>query len=184
MNEGLEVTIMEVGKHYPVGAPPYEEGPHYNFTSGMHTLAVAYANPSGEEITWYALAPAEFAFVEYEDVIFLLFRFGDENWQDAPYSFHLLERDESRVLPNIEQPGHWLLHVTFFDACTGIIVALRSLTWSAEFSLAINEAITRQAARTWPGVMEYARQLREAYAVCPTAQDLYERSIHRTKGGA
>jgi len=110
-------------------------------------------------------------------------------WSDAPYSGHLVARHEpAQATPPAalgeSEEARDLPQVVLVDAGTGIIRALRSLSFSPAYSAALRRASRAQAARPWVGAREYDRLHPAAYRRYPTSAAMvqaatakYSRSI-------
>ncbi len=179
----------EVGKPYIPGRRNWPENVEYNYRQSTHELRAFMANLNLWEVEEIRRGPCEFALAVEGDVLFFLYRFGEGRreavpWSDAPYSWHLVPADQ-RSLPEPHglPEGRDTLQVILVDALTGIIRALRMVSFSPAFSTALRLAIRDQALRPWPGGAEYDRQLTAIYDRYDS-QALLARAVAKTKGGA
>lgn len=182
----------EVGKPYSPSRSQWPEMGEYNYRDGGHELRLFLASPSPQEIKEIGTGRAEFALLGGEvapDVLFLLYRFGSMAWSDAPYSWHLVEQQlpGQELPPPLDAPDdsayRALLSVILVDAGTGVIRALRAISFSLEFTRALHRAVREQAARSWPGEGEYNRQLQAAYSRWPSSQGMVNSARVRCVGG-
>ena len=125
--------ILAVGEPYDTSIELWPEGCHYNYDASGHWLHYLYSHPTSEEISAIQRGPAQFGLYTQESVIFLLHQFGDMPWNEAPYSFWLVS-EEHRRLPELTDGEHAFLRVVLIDTATGIVAALRALTFSSEFT--------------------------------------------------
>lgn len=176
------MPIYEVGKPYNPNVTRWEELPEYNFRSGQHELLLFFRAPTGAEIESVKTGAARFAFTVEHDVIFLLYEFKPGvNWGDAAFQIHLVKPDE-RKLPEPEATEtRALLSVMLIDADTGILRAMRAITFSPEFTRALHEAIRQQAAAPFDPDTHRAR-VQRIYARLDT-NDLRRRAVATCKGG-
>jgi len=139
--------------------------------AGGHELLLRFNSPTADEIAAVQNRHAQFALTVTDDIIWLLFRYEGIQWQDAPYSWHLMPEDE-RELPEPlpTEPHRATIHTVLIDAETGIVRAVRVLTFTSLFTLYLHEAITRQAAEPWPGREACDQQVAEIYAEYTTEQ--------------
>jgi|SRR5215207_5342634 len=172
-----------VGEYYP-GTPPYPERGEYNYSSGGHELRLFYRLPSFYEIEDVRHGQAEFGFVVEGPIIFFLYRFGEDiPWSDAHYSWHLVpERD--RALPEADTPpeSRALLTTVLVEGQSGIVRAIRTTTFSPEFTRALEDAIREQAAKPWVGRELYESAIQQVSVRYPTTADLVMMARHRTVG--
>jgi hypothetical protein len=143
-------------------------------------LLYALKRPQAHEIRSIARGPARFAFGVAGDVIFLCHQFGQMSWWDTCYTWHRVPRAE-RVRPPADPALHALLTVILVDATTGIVRALRSLTFSAPFTARLHQAIAVQAAHAYDD-QTYQDQVNCLYARFTTEQ-LVARAIAGCQGG-
>ena len=77
----------------------------------------------------------------------MLYRFGHGvDWSDAPYSIHLVQPQEDRILPPEVVDAGVILNIVLVDASTGIIKALRAISMPPGFTQPLHKAIREQAA--------------------------------------
>lgn len=159
----------------------------YNYRGGEHELVVFIRRPGTAEMSAFKSGQAQFALAalppEAPDVIALAVRFGGMPWSDALYSWHLVPEDQRRI-PETDLPEQRiLLSVVVVDCADGIVLALRGMTLSPEFTRALHAAIRDQSARPWPGEREYGRQIQALYARYPTSEALARAAAVRCNGG-
>jgi hypothetical protein len=179
----------QVGKPYTPGRRNWPENVEYNYRQHTHELRMFLGNLKPWEIEAIKTGPCEFALVVDGDVLFLLYHFGEGRreavpWSDAPYSWYLVPEDQ-RGLPEpagMPEP-HDTMQIVLVDSLTGIIKALRMVSFSPAFTVAIRSALRDQAERPWPGGAEYDRQLAAVYQRY-TSEQLLARAVARTTGGA
>lgn len=177
---------LRVGQPYHPGRQSWPEVAQYQHRGGGHELLLCLACPTGTEVEAVRRGEAEFALYAHEDLIVLLYRFGAAGrgipWSDAPYSWHLVPAGERALPPDVAGNERALLTVVLVDAATGIIRALRVVSWSPAFTAAVHAAIRAQAARPWSEAV-YDAALDLLYARYPTTGALLERAVARTTGG-
>lgn len=138
------MDAVAVGQLYDPEVISWPEGCIYNYDVGGHWLHYVYRNPTATEIVSIMKGPAQFALFIQDPVIFLLHQFGQMPWSDAPYSWGLVP-EESKRLPELDPNLHALLKVVMVNSETGIVVALRALTFSSQFTYRLHQAIRAQA---------------------------------------
>lgn len=181
-----ELHRYEVGKLYSPNRTRWPEAVDFNYRQGVFELRLFFGSPSSREIRDVERGPCEFALFTEGDLVVLLYRFGQTvAWSDAPYSWHLVPQ-EQRTLPEAALGGERrdTMQIILIDAATGIIRALRIVSFSPAFSAALRLAIREQASRPWPGDAEYNRQVQALYQRYPTSEMLLRVAKIRTVGGA
>lgn len=174
------MQILAVGQQYDPSIKEWPEGCHYNYDLGGHWLHYFYQVPSDIEINSIQAGPARFGLFIEEPVIFLLHQFGDMPWNDAPYSWWLVT-EEYRRLPQFTPGEHAFLRVVLIDTSTGIVAALRALTFSPAFTQKLHEAILRQAESPW-SPSRHDEVIRSVYSRF-TAHELVQRAQILCRGG-
>jgi hypothetical protein len=150
----------EVGKPYIEGRTRWEETADYNYRGGEHELRLFLKTPSAEEIEMIRFGLSRFALAVTGPVIWLAFKFGDLPWSDASFNIHLVPDPERQPPPPLtREQGRALLNVILVDADTGIVQALRLVSFSPAFSNALHKAIQAQWETGWPGDDAYHLQI-------------------------
>jgi hypothetical protein len=177
--------ILTVGKPYMEGQTHWPEAVEYNYRGGSHELRLFYPNLRPQEIAAVESGPARFAFARRGDVIYLCWRFGEQPWSDATYSIHLVPPDE-RVAPPVwtEPTARALLSVILVEATTGLIEAMRVVSFSPDFTRRLHSAIREQLRRPWPGQDAYLRQLTQMYSAYTSQQIATQLAVATCRGGA
>lgn len=173
----------KVGERYHPDRTSWPESPQYNYRAGAHMLDLFYRNLSASEIDDIRFAPVELAINTQasKDVIFFLYRFGSAPWSDAPYTWHMVTKDEQTMPATLADGEGQLLSVTLVEATNGIIRALRVVSMSPHFSRKLHDAIRAQAARPFDQAT-YDAELARCYQRYPDSQALLAGAV-RTHGG-
>lgn len=174
------MDILAVGQPYDPSVLEWPEGCHYNYDRSGHWLHYLFNNPREEERTSIQSGDAQFGLYVHGPVLFLLHQFGDMPWNDASYCWWRVAV-EDRAVPEISDSLHALLKVVMVDTANGSVVALRALTFSAEFTRRLHEAIRYQAAHQWNAIHQ-ERLVSLVYSKF-TINDLVWRSEVFCKGG-
>jgi len=136
--------VLAIGQPYDPSIRKWPQGCHYNYDSSGHWLHYLFRNPSEVERSSIQAGQAQFGLYIHGPVIFLLHKFGDLLWNDAPYNWWRVSQ-ESRDIPEVSDEIHALLRVVMVDTATGLVAALRALTFSAPFTRRLHEAIRSQS---------------------------------------
>ena len=174
--------LLTVGSLYS-DRTQWEEGADYNFRADTHELRLFYQRPSAAEVSDIESGRAAFALATYRDVIIICYRFGEQPWSDATYTWHLVPEDE-RTIPDFpaSDEERALLHIVLIDATTGIVKALRACTYSPAFTAALHDAIRYQSAQPF-NREEYDRQSQRVYAGHTSRQIATQLARYRCVGG-
>ncbi|GCF11246.1 hypothetical protein [Dictyobacter arantiisoli] len=180
---------FNVGTLYSKTRTSWPEIAEWNCTRSLNELRLFYYNPKPQEIQAISRGKCEFGLSVKGDIIFLSFRFyGNQPgqagipWSDAPYSYHMLP-DDRKQMPdeNLSSESRSLLQVVLVNANTGILLAIRNVTLSPEFTQALFQAIRDQAAKPF-NQAAYDRQLKRIYDAYNSKQ-LFAAAHVKCEGG-
>lgn len=172
---------LSLGQPYHPNIKRWPEGVEYNYRGGMHELRMFFNHPSAEEVASVRRGHCRFALTVEQGVIFLLYRFEDAvPWGDAPYSIHLVPEAE-RQLPAATTTEHALLSVILVDASTGLVNAIRAVTFTPGFTQRLHAEICAQAVRPFSktGHQAVINIIYEQFST----ERLLERAVARSEGG-
>ena len=177
--------LYSVGKPYNPARRSWPPGSQYNFRAGAHELLFFFESPTEREVEAIRKGAAEFALVFEPPVIVLLFRFGEGiPWSDAPYTYHVLPAEQQQLPIDWEEGSpetRALIEIMLISCETGIIRAMRQVTFSPEFTRAVHKSIWEQAHAAYDPVA-YDRTLHGLFR--STTEQLLARAQYRSKGGA
>ncbi len=172
--------VISIGEPYDPSLSDWPEGCLYNYDMSGHWLHYLYKSPSDLEVSSVQRGTAQFGLYVHDSAIFLLHQFGDMPWNDAAYSWWIVPEQERR-LPEVCDELHALLKVVMVDTSTGLVAALRALTFSAEFTKRLHEAIRTQSKKSFSR-SRHDQIVRDVYSRF-TTDDLVLRSEIFCKGG-
>lgn len=129
----MDFTKIEVGKPLE-GVQGREDGCVFDISDSGAVLYVYYDSPSSEEIKNFSAGSVlEVRYVVLDEEIYLLFKFGSEEWMDLPYNPHLSR--QLTKLPVIQDSASGLgLTIILADTNDGIVKVLRFVALASDFS--------------------------------------------------
>jgi hypothetical protein len=146
---------------YRVGAPydprqrSWPERADYNYRSGGHELRLFLGNATLSEMAAVREGRIGFGLLVQLPELFLISRFRSPDSDravmsfESPYQWHLVPEPDRTLPPAWEETSPEsgaLCTVLLVEASDGILLAIRAVTFSAEFSRALHRAIADQAA--------------------------------------
>lgn len=159
-----EVKCYEVGVNY-FEAIGHQEGVFFDITDSGIILRIYFCGVTAHEAGQFrSEKPFEMRLAGLRDIIFLLFKFGELNWMDAPYNVHL-----SLNLTKLELPSDGLglaMTVQLFDTFTGKLHCNRFLSLSTEMSRKLIKMVEEQKRKPF-NVKEYFNDINSIYAAYP-----------------
>lgn len=158
---------LELGQVLPqfIGVP---EQAFFNIDDNGAILTVIYKNPDDHEIAQFQeKMPFEMREILLGDVIMTMFKIGDLNWIDAPFSPHLSEKLTKLDMPN-ELQGMNLI-IVFVDSSNGEIKSLRLIGMSNNFTKSLYRDIYQMWMKEFDRT-KYNSDLQEIYAKYTTKE--------------
>lgn len=142
------------------------------------TLFISYNTPDASEVTNFRRGKARFALAQRAGLVFLLAKFGNEEWMDAP--FHAgLYAPEIRGVPDEWRDGMRLaLSVVIIDSATGQQRGARDISFDPSFSSSLIMVAKQQAAAPIDRAT-YDQVINTTYRAFPTSRSML--AIARTK---
>jgi hypothetical protein len=178
-----------VGKPYDPTRRSWPEGADYNFRAGGHELRIFLARATSREVKAIESGRVEFGLMVELPEIFVISRFHGPDGRvvasfDCSYQWHRVDPDERSDPPAWEEVNpqlRALAAIVLIESTNGLILALRAVTYSAEFTRAFHRAIADQAALPYDqasheaAVADIVRRL--------NTEQLWERCAIRCEGG-
>lgn len=137
---------LEVGKPFDENHDSWPEGVLYGFNRGQHSLAVFFNDPQEGEILAFRKAQVKFSLTTLEGIIFVgAFIPSVLDWSDAPFHIKLQSEETWCESTDPKTPEtRIMLSLFLVNAASGILEAMRLVTYSPAFSRAFEAAIEDQ----------------------------------------
>ena len=133
---------LVVGKHFKSGITQYEEGIRFDTPSeGCCSLIFSYENPTKLEIFDITSGDVQYGYYKDNNVIIMLFRFGNQKWVQAPYSIHL---SKNPSLKKLKKDKGYTMNVYIVNATNGILEGIRLVHFNVDVSKMLEEDIIEQ----------------------------------------
>ncbi|MFG1995233.1 hypothetical protein ACGFJ7_35190 [Actinoplanes sp. NPDC048988] len=163
--------LYRVGDLFDPDRTSWPQGPHlWLDADGDTRLAIFLTNPSRPEISAVESGIARFAWTEQGVNGFLLFKYGDSPWNDAPFNTQRLGAPfGGRPMP---RGTHSRTFTFLVHADSGRIAAMRMFTWPAYFHNHVVNSVHRLATRPY-GEAEARAAQQDFYGRYPDGPSLY-----------
>lgn len=146
---------LEVGQVLPE-LKDTPEGVRFTMTDSGAELLLCFHKPTNYEINEVKAGRVRFGMFVTEDIIFILSKFGDLEWMDAP--FHVALTRNLTELQEVEPGQGYSCLVILIDTSTGEVKTLRLVSFNTEFSRRLKHNIENQSKESFNQV-EYDSKL-------------------------
>lgn len=155
----------------------------YRYWSGNHLLQLCIASPSRKDIEAFHSGRVHVGLFLEADVIFWLFRIeGLMDWSDQALSIRLWHKSEQSI-PPLSVDGRIPLNLVLVDVDTGLVCALRLVTYSPHFSRVFYRAMQRQKDTPFDPKC-HTETVSAVYQRFPTSKSLVRSAIVVERAGA
>jgi hypothetical protein len=142
--------LLAVSRPYSAERTTWPAMADYHFRGRQHELRIFLDRATPAEVSAIASGPVEFGFFTEPAGLFLIIRFGPSLSFNCPYHWHrVAEATGDRTTPSPSEETsptlRALFHIILVEATTGLVLALRTVSFSPEFTRAIHRAIADQA---------------------------------------
>ena len=169
----MALTELNVGEKYDFLKGI--EGASINLTPGGLQLIVRFSNPEKEEINNYKNKEIKYKMLFTKNIIFFLFKFGDEDWIDVP--FHFSEDDELEEISN--NSDGYAITVFLGNSEDGTLEVMRLFSLNNNMSKNFYKLKVQQLSKDFSD-LEYNIALNEVYRKY-TTKDMLKLSISNGK---
>ncbi|WP_297425330.1 hypothetical protein [Clostridium sp.] len=154
---------FEIGKPYEEGITRYPEGVKFDIGQNECNLLIYAEDPTDKERQAIVGGELKYGYFKEDNVIILLFRFGNHQWIDVPYSIHMSKKLVE--LNYIEGQGGYILNIHIINARTGILEDIRSEELDGSFSNMFREDILAQEALEYNGFNSKVNEFMSQFTV-------------------
>jgi hypothetical protein len=148
------MQLLTVGQPYDPARRVWPEGADYNFRGGDHELRIFLTRATPREVAVAETGRIEFGLLVDLPELYVISRFFDPRHPDkmvmsfdCSYSIHRVAAEERTAPPAFEEVSpalRALVSVVLVEATTGVVLALRAMSYSPEFTRVFHRAIAEQ----------------------------------------
>jgi hypothetical protein len=158
------------------------EGAVFDYDECGPRLRIFYPDPTQREIQDVRTGVCKFKLITIGSVIFILSKFGNENWMDAPYSIHLVPAALRKLNCEFQEGKRYGMLVRLIDSTTGHQCGARVVTWSPHFSALFHGCVKSQLDNPF-NERRYDEEVKKIYGT-KSINQLVKQAYASTKGGA
>ena len=180
----MKIKMISLGNS-PLDLPNITEGAHFNFDLSGCELTLVMNSPTHEEISDFkAGTRAVFGLYKKGSVLFLLFKFGNQPWCDAPFHMHIKGEFKGQIPEDYKVGSFLSLIVTLVDSRgnRNVVKELRYLTFSQQFSRRLVEVGKIQSANPISR-HDYEKEILRTYSLNPSTEDMVRNALIIEVGG-
>ena len=154
----------------------------YRYTNGTHMLQVIMPRLTPAEIEAFQRGKMHVGLYVRGDTIFFLWKVeGIQEWSDQAFSLFALPPDSRSVEP-ARNGEHILLSMVLLDSHTGVVKAMRVITYSTHMSQIFQRLLMRQL-QNGLSPEQHALNIKEAYALYPHSRDMVKAALCTERAG-
>ncbi|MFW2487954.1 hypothetical protein [Clostridium chromiireducens] len=135
--------LFEIGKPFEDGVSRYPEGVKFDIRDNECNLLLYAEEPTEKERLTIMKDDLKYGYFKEDNVIVMLFRFGNHQWIDIPYSVNMSRKVVG--LKEISEVSGYLFNIYIINAKTGIIEEIRTVELDPIFSKKLREDIEEQS---------------------------------------
>lgn len=177
---------LMLGKPFVEGVNSWPAGrfEYRVFGGGHHLLQICMDRISELDIENFHKSPVHLGLCKLQQTVFILFRIGGfMECSDQAYHLRLVEAAEDRELPPHIPGTHQVLSLVLVESETGLVRAIRVVTWSKRGSTVLDRLLREQLEDPTWSPEGHARKVGEVYAKCPTSKHLVAFALLTEKAG-
>jgi hypothetical protein len=143
----MSMQALFVGKPYHPDRRSWPEGADYNYHASQHELRIFRARAKPEEVKAIDSGPVEFGLLIDSEGLLLVTRFGRLLSFGCTYHWHRVDLTDCTLAPPDEETSpalQALITIVLVEATTGLVLGLRTVSFSPEFTRALHRAIHGQ----------------------------------------
>jgi hypothetical protein len=177
--------LLQVGKLYDPARRHWPEGADFNCRSGGHELRIFLRSAARAEVAAVGSGPVELGLFAEPEGLILVARFGPTLSFDCSYHWQRVAPEERTTPPPVEDVSpelRALLTVILVEATNGVVLALRAVRFSPEFTRSLHRAIADQVGAPYDpaGHQRWADGMTARHST----EQLWAKCTMRCQGGA
>jgi hypothetical protein len=132
---------LEVGTFYEGIQKKYQEGIKIEFNTSGGAIYITFNNPEPEEIDDIRNGDIKVGVNQFKNIIFFMWKFGEQQWMDAPYHIALSPRFD---IYKPQSGEGYNFTIILINAANGIVEVLRQIGLPTQVSLEFYNLLDNQ----------------------------------------
>ena len=166
----LEGNIVSVGKRYDCWKSPVEAFAQIEFCDSFWQVAVGFPYITSKEVHDFQYGAVTMSYAVIDGCLFFLFKFGAQNWMDAPYEPRFCGKKFDFY--KFEQGMGAILNVIVVDNATGEVKAIRTLGLGNILSNHLHESCKALQSKEDFNIATYRKTVEAIYGRFPLSGDM------------
>ena len=156
------MEIFEVGKPFKNGIARYPEGINFNIDHNGCNLLIYTAKVTEKGRQAVIKGDLKYGYFKEENTIIMLFRFGNHQWIDVPYSIHMCK--DPVELKEVTETKGFPLNIYIINAETGILDNIRVVELDIRLSRMLRDDVLEQKSLSYSGFNSKVNEFRRKYS--------------------
>lgn len=152
------MELFEAGKAFKEGITRYPEGIKFDIDNDNCSLQIYFGDTEEKIRQAITTEDLKYGYFKEDNVIIMLFKFGNLEWMDVPYSVHMSKNFTE--LKEVTGAKGFLLNIYIINAKTGIVEDVRLVELDTRLSNMLGNDILEQKDREYD---EFYTKLNEFY---------------------
>lgn len=155
------MSVIQPGQ-VPDENSKWQEQSKYSLSRLGHCLFIVKNGIAAQDIADVAKGTVRLALYENGPVLFLLYKMGDNEWEEVPFSWHT-QRDEERIYldEKVDASFEYSFRIVLAEP-SGTEAAVREFTLDAGFADKLHDIIFRQSQSMFNG-QSFGKHLNSVY---------------------
>jgi hypothetical protein len=156
------MELFEVGKPFKEGITRYPEGVTFDINCDGCDLLIYTAEVSEKARQAITKGDFKYGYFKEENVIIMLFRFGNHQWIEVPYSIHMCI--DPAKLKEVTETNGFPLNIYIINATTGVLEDHRFVELDTRLSKLLREDVLEQKNLPYDGFNSNLKELNSKFS--------------------
>lgn len=153
---------FEIGRPFNNGIARYPEGINFNIDHNGCNLLIYTTKVTEKGRQAIINDELKYGYFKEENVIIMLFRFGNHKWIDVPYSVHMFK--DTVELKEITEAKGFPLNIYIINAETGILDDIRIIELDSRLSRMLRDDVLEQKNLSYNGFNSKVNEFNKLYS--------------------
>ena len=143
------MELFEVGKPFKNGITRYPEGINFDINQNGCNLLIYTTKFTEKSRQAIIKGDLKYGYFKEDNVIIMLFKFGNHQWIEVPYSIHMCKN--SVQLKEVTETEGFSLNIYIIDSGTGVLEDARQVEFDIRLSKMLRDDVLEQKSMPYSG---------------------------------